>query len=61
MTRIISIDIAKVTVEIPIEAAKKIIKDVDEIKTHRKEAWLFEELETLADKIEYALSLEEEA
>ena len=47
----------KITVEISIDDAKKIIKDVDELTTHRKDPRFYEELEKLADQLTYALSL----
>ena len=57
MTRLININKVSVTIEFPIEAAEIIIKDVDELTTHRKDPRFYEELEKLADQLTYALSL----
>lgn len=51
MTRIVAVDIAKYTIEIPIEAAEKIMEDVEELTTHRKDPRMFKELEKLARQI----------
>lgn len=51
MIRIVGVDIAKYTIEIPIEDAEKILEDVDELITHRKHWDMFKELEELTKQI----------
>ena len=48
MARLVNINTVNVTIEFPIEAAEKIIEDVDELTTHRKDPRFYEELEKLA-------------